>query len=72
MSDSDLLDDFLAVSAALTGFSVAQLQGTGMATTYLDELVADRGRRAHDRPHPRWHASPCAGPMPSTTSSACG
>ena len=40
MSDSDLLDDFLAVSAALTGFSVAQLQGTGMATTYLDELVA--------------------------------
>ena len=29
MSDSDLLDDFLAVSAALTGFSVAQLQGTG-------------------------------------------
>ena len=37
---SDLLDDFLSLSAALSGFSVAQLQGTGMAPAYLDELVA--------------------------------
>lgn len=40
MSHSDLLDDFLSLSAALTGFSVAELQGTGMAQTYVDELVA--------------------------------
>jgi hypothetical protein len=40
VSQSDLLDDFLSLSGALTGFSVAQLQGTGMAQTYLDELVA--------------------------------
>ncbi len=45
MSDSDLLDDFVSLSAALTGFSVAQLQGTGMAPTYLDELVAIVGDR---------------------------
>lgn len=45
MSDSDLLDDFLSLSAALTGFSVAQLQGTGMAPTYLGELVAVVGDR---------------------------
>jgi hypothetical protein len=40
VSPSDLLDDFLSLSAALTGFSVAQLQGTGMASTYYDEMVA--------------------------------
>jgi hypothetical protein len=40
VSDSDLLDDFLALSAALTGFSVAQLHGTGMGPTYLGELSA--------------------------------
>lgn len=40
MSDPVLLDDFLAVSAALTGFSVAQLHGTGMGPTYLDEVTA--------------------------------
>ena len=40
MSSSDLLDDFVSLSAALTGFSVAQLQGTGMAATYHAELVA--------------------------------
>ena len=40
MSHSDPFEDFLSVSAALTGFSVAQLQGTGMARGYFDELVA--------------------------------
>ena len=40
MPDPELLDDFLSLSAALTGFSVAQLQGTGMGAAYLDELVA--------------------------------
>jgi hypothetical protein len=39
VSQPDLHEDFLALSAALTGFSVAQLQGTGMAPTYLDTLV---------------------------------
>jgi hypothetical protein len=39
VSPSEPLDDFLSLSSALTGFSVAQLQGTGMAATYLDELV---------------------------------
>ena len=71
MSDSDLLDDFLAVSAALTGFSVAQLQGTGMAPTYLDELVAVVGDRLTTA-LAREGTSPCAGPMQSTTSSASG
>ena len=42
---SDLLDDFVSLSAALTGFSVAQLQGTGMAATYLDGAGRDRRRR---------------------------
>jgi len=40
VSHSDPFEDFLSVSAALTGFSVAQLQGTGMARGYFDELVA--------------------------------
>jgi hypothetical protein len=40
VSQPDVLEEFLSLSAALTGFSVAQLQGTGMAQTYLDELVA--------------------------------
>lgn len=40
MEPSDPHLDFLSLSAALTGFSVAQLQGTGMARVYYDELVA--------------------------------
>ena len=36
-------DDFLALSAALTGFGVAELQGTGMARPYFDEVTAILG-----------------------------
>jgi hypothetical protein len=34
------LDDFVAVSAALTGYSSAELLGTGMARTYLGHVMA--------------------------------
>jgi hypothetical protein len=34
------LDDFCAVSAALTGYRVAELVGTGMAETYLECFTA--------------------------------
>jgi hypothetical protein len=34
------LDDFCDLSAALTGYRVAELVGTGMAETYLDHLTA--------------------------------
>src|SRR4051794_23830548 len=35
MASSDPLDDFLALSSALTGFSVFRLKGTGQAEPYL-------------------------------------
>ena len=35
MASADLLDDFLALSSALTGFSVYRLKGTGQAEPYL-------------------------------------
>ncbi len=41
----DPLDDFLAVSAALTGFTVAELQATGMGPAYLEQLMAVLGER---------------------------
>jgi hypothetical protein len=34
------LDDFCTLSAALTGYRVAELMGTGMATAYLEHLTA--------------------------------
>ncbi len=34
----DILEDFLLVSAALTGFTVADLHATGMVKTYLDTV----------------------------------
>jgi hypothetical protein len=34
------LDDFCALSAALTGYRVAKLVGTGMAETYLQHFTA--------------------------------
>jgi hypothetical protein len=34
------LDDFCAISAALTGYRVAELLGTGMAETYLERFTA--------------------------------
>ena len=37
---SSPLDDFVAVSAALTGYSAAELHGTGMAETYLAHVTA--------------------------------
>ena len=36
----DRSDEFYHLSAALTGYSVAQLQGTGVGQQYLDVLVA--------------------------------
>ena len=35
MASADLLQDFLALSSALTGFSVFRLKGTGQAPRYL-------------------------------------
>jgi hypothetical protein len=34
------LDDFVALSAALTGYRAAELLGTGMAEPYLDRITA--------------------------------
>lgn len=36
---SDLLDDFVGLSAALTGFRAVDIYGTGLATTYFDTLT---------------------------------
>jgi hypothetical protein len=36
-------DSFAALSAALTGYREAELWGTGMVETYLDELIATVG-----------------------------
>jgi hypothetical protein len=49
MASSDLLDNFLALSSALTGFSVFRLKGTGQAEPYLStatEIVGDAVVRA--------------------------
>jgi hypothetical protein len=39
MASTDLLDDFLALSSALTGFSVFRLKGTGQADPYLSTVT---------------------------------
>jgi hypothetical protein len=39
MASADLLDDFLALSSALTGFSVFRLKGTGQADPYLSAVA---------------------------------
>lgn len=41
----DPLGDFLTLSAALTGYSVAELEGTAMAPAYLDQLLGVVGER---------------------------
>jgi hypothetical protein len=44
MASADLLDDFLDLSSALTGFSVFRLKGTGQAEPYLStatEIVGE-------------------------------
>lgn len=49
MASTDLLDDFLALSSALTGFSVFRLKGTGQAAPYLStatEIVGEATVRA--------------------------
>lgn len=49
MASADLLDDFLALSSALTGFSVFRLKGTGQAEPYLSvatEIVGEATVRA--------------------------
>lgn len=40
------LESFLTLSAALTGFAVADLQGTGVARLYLDTVRAEVGNEA--------------------------
>jgi hypothetical protein len=40
MAASEQLAKFLELSAALTGFSVVELQATGLGATYLDEVTA--------------------------------
>lgn len=42
---SEPLDQLLAVSAALTGYTVAELQATAMGPAYLDQLTAVVGER---------------------------
>ena len=49
------LDDFVALSAALTGYTSAELHATGMAGTYLAHVTAIVGeafaaRRVGGRP----------------------
>ena len=39
------LDDFLALSAVLTGFRAAELHGTGMAEAHLEAVTAILGER---------------------------
>ena len=39
------LDDFVVLSAALTGYRAAELLGTGMAETYLDRITAIIGEQ---------------------------
>jgi hypothetical protein len=39
-NDRDPLDDFLKLSAVLTGYDRADLHGTGMVWPYYDELVS--------------------------------
>src|SRR3954454_3838700 len=39
MTSPDLFDDFLALSSALTGFSVFRLKGTGQAPQYLSTAI---------------------------------
>ncbi|MGD9617520.1 MAG: hypothetical protein AB7H90_20855 [Alphaproteobacteria bacterium] len=49
MASDNLLDDFLALSSALTGFSVFRLKGTGQAESYLStatEIVGEATVRA--------------------------
>jgi hypothetical protein len=41
-----VIDRFLALSAALTGFDEVELQGTGLAQAYLDALVDVIGEHA--------------------------
>lgn len=41
-----MIDRFLAVSAALTGFEQVELQGTGLAQAYCDALVEVIGEKA--------------------------
>ena len=44
MASADLLEDFLALSSAVTGFSVFRLKGTGQAQSYLStatEIVGE-------------------------------
>ena len=61
MASADVLDDFLALSAALTGFSTYRLKGTGQAEAYLSTATGIVGeavsrallaafRRAVDQP----------------------
>ncbi|MFI5843020.1 hypothetical protein ACIA8K_25255 [Catenuloplanes sp. NPDC051500] len=41
--EKGVLDDFVSVSAALTGFSVTELQATGLTTHYLAVLATELG-----------------------------
>jgi hypothetical protein len=43
VSDSDLLERFVALSAALTGFRDVDIHGTGQARAYLDLVLSVAG-----------------------------
>ena len=52
MTSADLLQDFLALSSALTGFSVFRLKGTGQAPRYLSTATRSSANRPFARCFP--------------------
>ncbi len=55
MSASDTVSDFMNLSAALTGFDRIDLEGTGLADTYYNEVRRIVGGRIFGRLLIRWH-----------------